>query len=117
MTKIVINRSSSGFEPSHEAMMLYAELKGITVYPELQGRFYSRYNYFLTSEGDDRQQLFYWEIDRDDKCLVKAVEHLGHNAGHNSSNLKVVEIPDDVDWVISYYDGYEEVTEVHRTWN
>jgi len=31
-------------------------------------------------------------------------------------NLKVVEIPDDVEWRIHDYDGAEHVYEKHRTW-
>ena len=33
------------------------------------------------------------------------------------SDLKVVEIPDDVEWEIEEYDGNEWVSEVHRCWS
>lgn len=33
------------------------------------------------------------------------------------ADLKIVEIPDDVEWVIEEYDGIEYVSEVHRTWS
>ena len=33
------------------------------------------------------------------------------------AKLKVVEIPDDVDWEISDYDGAETIEEVHRSWS
>jgi len=32
------------------------------------------------------------------------------------ANLKIVEIPDDVNYYISDYDGMEAVEEAHRTW-
>jgi len=32
------------------------------------------------------------------------------------SDLKVVEIPDGVNWYIEEYDGLEHVAERHRTW-
>ena len=32
------------------------------------------------------------------------------------STLKIIEIPDDVDWIIEEYDGNEWVAEKHRTW-
>lgn len=32
------------------------------------------------------------------------------------ADLKIVEIPPDVDWEINEYDGVEWVAETHRTW-
>lgn len=55
---------------------------------------------------------------RDSKTLVKAVEELGKAANSDYSDLKVVEIPDDVDWIIDDYDGVETIheRERHRSW-
>lgn len=53
---------------------------------------------------------------RDDPFLVQAVEELGGDSGTKISALKVIEIPDDVDWEIEEYDGSEWVSEKHRTW-
>ena len=55
--------------------------------------------------------------DRTDVKLVAVVEQLGEAASGRHSRLKVVEIPDDVEWHIAEYDGYEHVAEDHRTWN
>ena len=33
------------------------------------------------------------------------------------SELKIVEVPDDVNWYIEEYDGMEHVAERHRTWS
>ena len=33
------------------------------------------------------------------------------------SYLKIVEIPDDVEWEIDDYDGIETIHEVHRSWS
>jgi hypothetical protein len=57
------------------------------------------------------------EIERDDIILIKTIEELGEKANGFCSNLKIVEIPDDVDWVIEDYDGLEWVAEKHRTWS
>lgn len=54
--------------------------------------------------------------DRSNPDLVKCVEELGQAASGAFSNLKVVEIPDDVEWEIDEYDGVEWVTEKHRKW-
>ena len=48
--------------------------------------------------------------------LVECVESLGHAADGPHANLKVVEIPDDIKWGISNYDGLESVHERHRVW-
>jgi hypothetical protein len=66
----------------------------------------------------------YWETwlsgNRSHPLLVRVVEELGggHRTGASGkySELTVVEIPDDVDYEISEYDGNEHVAEKHRTW-
>ena len=52
--------------------------------------------------------------DRSNPALVKCVETLGNKASGELSSLKVVEIPDDVEWEIDEYDGVEWATEKHR---
>lgn len=54
---------------------------------------------------------------RADIDLVAVVESLGDKASGPCSELKVVEIPDGVDFVIDEYDGLEHVAETHRVWN
>jgi hypothetical protein len=48
--------------------------------------------------------------------LIQVVEELGEKASGRFADLKVVEIPDDVEWQIDEYDGLEWVSERHRTW-
>ncbi len=48
--------------------------------------------------------------------IIAIVEKLGTEANTHYSNIKVVEIPDDVDWEIVDYDGAEWIAEKHRTW-
>jgi hypothetical protein len=57
-----------------------------------------------------------YEIDRTDPDLIWVVENLGDKANTIVSKLKVIEIPDDVDYVIEEYDGNEWAAETHRTW-
>lgn len=56
------------------------------------------------------------DIARNDSKLVECVEKLGEEANGMCAELKVVEIPDDVNWKIGEYDGLEWVEEVHRRW-
>lgn len=95
MQKIVINTCHGGFGISDEAMQLYKILVGIPPAAE----------------------LYRWELDRDNPQLVQIVEQLGTRANTRYSTLKVVEIPDGVEWTIEEYDGCEWVAEDHRTWS
>jgi hypothetical protein len=94
MQKIVINTEYGGFGLSDQALDLYKILTGISSIEEIN----------------------YWKITRDNPVLVQIVEQLGENANSGYSNLKIVEIPDDVEWQISEYDGVEWVAEKHRVW-
>ena len=54
--------------------------------------------------------------DRTNPKLVECVEKLGEEAGYDTK-LKVVEIPNDIEWEIMEYDGNEWVAEKHRIWD
>ncbi len=92
--RIVINNCYGGFGLSERAFREYKKLAGI-VDPE----FYDR------------------NIPRDDPYLVKIVRELGMSANGPHANLKIVEVPGDVEWDVSEYDGVEWVAEKHRTWS
>lgn len=57
-----------------------------------------------------------YHIQRNDPLLIECVEKLGIDANGRYSKLKIIEIPDDVEWIIQEYDGMEWVAEKHRTW-
>jgi hypothetical protein len=42
---------------------------------------------------------------------------MGGMANGACADLKIVEVPDEVDWYIEEYDGNEWVAEKHRTWS
>lgn len=60
--------------------------------------------------------LYADKIPRDDPKLIGCIEKFGEAANGACAKLKIVEIPDDVEWQIAEYDGNEHVEEVHRTW-
>ena len=57
-----------------------------------------------------------YKEDRSNPDLVRCVETLKKDSEGPWSRLKVIEIPDDVEWHIEEYDGVEWVAEDHRTW-
>lgn len=68
-------------------------------------------------KGEARFYGHFSEVDRHDPLLVGAVEALGEAADGECAKLRVVEVPDGVDYEISEYDGNEHVAEKHRTWS
>lgn len=67
--------------------------------------------------GLDHKNRYAFAGDRTNPKLVECVEKLGEAASTLHSALYVVEIPDDVKWTITEYDGVEQVEEVHRVWS
>jgi hypothetical protein len=59
---------------------------------------------------------YYGDLNRSDPILVRVVEEMGSKANGNFAELKVVEIPDGVQYEIDEYDGMESIHEVHRSW-
>jgi len=45
------------------------------------------------------------------------IELMGSAAAGEYAELKIVEIPDDINWYIEEYDGKEHVAELHRVWD
>lgn len=119
MTKIVINRCHGGFGLSHEAMLRICELKQMSVFFHKENGFHYYYSAPYEHLSDTEKDEIYiseYSYARDDKELVQAVEELGSMASSKYADLEIIEIPDDVEWQIEEYDGYEHIAEKHRTW-
>lgn len=65
----------------------------------------------------DSTCLYSREFPRDDPHLIQVVEELGDKANGRCADLKIVEIPDNVEWEIEEYDGNEWIAEKHQTWS
>lgn len=137
--KIVINNCYGGFGLSEKAIFRLAELKGITLYPE-DGKYGLKTYYTVpvnertpeladwhsasmedrqaANEAYTREHFYARDLPRDDAQLVHVVEELGaKEASGDYAELKIVEIPDNVEWEIAEYDGSEWVSEKHRVWS
>lgn len=110
--KIVINSDFGGFGLSDEAMRGYLSRK------------FGKDGFY--EEGPDKNGFFHFyvngeyfnehDIPRDDPVLIEIVEKMGADASGRYASLKVVEIPDDVEWYVEEYDGREQIAEKHRVW-
>ena len=112
--KIVINKCYGGFGLSEEAVLLYAKKKGLNLI--IQRKKGLKLNHYYLNEKKDDNYFRERDIQRNDPILVEVVEELGEKADDTYSELKIVEIPDDVEWIIEEYDGNEWVAEDHRRW-
>jgi hypothetical protein len=89
--KVVINSCYGGFGLSEAGHALYLKKKGNHIYTR--------------------------DLDREDPILVEVVEELGEASSSSLAKLKVVEVPEGIEYTIEEYDGLEHIAEVHRTWN
>jgi len=111
--KIVINTCYGGFGLSEKATHRFAELSGFKLYKKEDDIFSS---YYTNPEFSNDSYFSDSDIERDSPILIQVVEELKEDVDNRFSRLKVVEIPNDVEWEIEEYDGLEWVAEKHRTW-
>lgn len=134
MKEIVINGCFGGFNLSYDGVMAYAKAKGIKLYAFVEKRgadgrieeYDGKENVFLVhystkplkNEKYDHDSYFSnRDMERDDPALISVVKKLGEKANGDCAELKIVEIPDDIEWVIDEYDGMENIQEKHRSWS
>lgn len=145
--KVVINNCYGGFRLSLRGLEELAKLKGdgelfhyeldygARVYKKVtseqneksrnHGLFVSTLTKDLGNEVSEQDfhersvKHFYGagEVERHDPELINVVEKLGTLANTRVSDLKIVEIPKEIDYQIEDYDGVEWVAEKHRTWS
>lgn len=120
MTKVVYNACYGGFGLSKEAVLRYAELKGITLYEYKDPKFGNMGFHMwikVPQEEYDKmntaQQNNVWfrddDIERNDPILVQVVEELGEKASGRCANLVIKDIPKGTAYRIDEYDGYESI--------
>jgi hypothetical protein len=142
--KVVINAQYGGFGLSKEGYARYCEIKGMPYWIEDDGKYASLgiFTCWLVPKEErvedlpdgkwfemsmeervehnkkhSAQTLYDRDIARDDPALVQLVEEDAEKYAGRHATLKVVEIPDNVQYEIAEYDGNEWVAEVHRTWS
>jgi len=129
--KIVINVCHGGYGLSETAILRYAELVGFKLYMQKESymtHFYripvEEYNAIAEECRQSRDYtksngLYFTErdIERTDTHLIQVVEEMGNDADGKYAKLKIVQIPDGVQWQLDEYDGYESISEVHRSWS
>jgi hypothetical protein len=136
MTKVVYNACFGGFGISAAGIERYAQIKGLTLYPEKEARF--GFTYYWLVPPDKRGGVLsddaFWlasmearqasnalyatlvleprEIARTDPALVQVVEELGDAANGEHAKLCVADVPTGERYRIDEYDGSESVMTV-----
>ena len=136
--KVILNKCFGGFGVSPEGYQLYAKKKGLVHYAyKVNNNLLYDYietptnddwhlNYYTQSLGlgkdiyfneeDDNNMLYLNGDYREDATLIEVVEELGKNANGKFSDLVVVEIPADMEYVIDDYDGMETLHQKVQVW-
>ena len=141
--KIAINRCYGGFSLSDKAIEMIMKRKGLECYRYVQTKYsykdgvneYTKItgdnpkcrslfvDYLTRDLGDTTNKLpddAFWyygsELARTDSDLISVIEELGDDASGNCGDIRIIEIPNGVDYEINDYDGMESVHEVHRSW-
>lgn len=140
MKKVILNKDYGGFDVSYLAHKLYAKKKynidEIFAYNWSKDGFIKvtsdnkdgAFTSYLTEDfGDFISFEKYDNLDakvnmrlddskREDSTLIEVVEELGDKASGPYGKLVIVEIPDDLDYVIDNYDGIETLHQKVQEW-
>ena len=114
--QLVLNKCYGGFGLSHKAIVRYFELKNWEMKMSYWDCESSAQVYI---EEFDKSHIISYEnedgyfcssdIERTDSILIQVINELGEEVDDWSSRLMIVEIPDNVEYYISDYDGVESV--------
>jgi len=120
--KVAINTLYGGFDLSNLAFEKLLKRKSIAFEKTLAaGADCWQTHYFNAGHlGDENHYLAPWEFfsNRADADLIAVIEELGsEQASGELASLKIVQIPNNVEWEIHDYDGREWIAEKHRKWH
>ena len=96
--QVVINTSYSNFAISPDAISLIQKK-------------------IKNPKAKSQINAYAFDNDRSNPLLVEAVQKLGAKANGLYTTLKIVEIPDDVEWRVDAVNGKEVIREKHRMWS
>ena len=102
--EVVINKCYGGFELSDECAIALGAI--LVEWPGMKGIYYHRF-----PKGECDTDF------RTNPRLIALIKEKGSEwCSGPYARLKVVTVPDDVNWEITDYDGVETIEEVHNSW-
>ena len=124
--KIVINCEFGGFGISEEAIEWLMKKKGwtLTTYTPKGDLLNPDADFVANQEHTNILGKYsfahWWRNETELRChpdLIECIKSLGAKANGRFADLKVITIPDGIEWEIKEYDGLEHIAEKHRTWD
>ena len=138
--KIVINKCFGGFGLGIEAQKLINKLGCPHSKIQTEKEYFGTselskgldIKYYGSSQNAHKQHAEFCEIpfsegklicddhdrqNRNCSVLIKVVKKMGKKSWGKHAELKIVEVPDGVEWEIEEYDGSEWISEKHRIWS
>ena len=136
MKKVILNKCFGGFDVSKKGYELYAKKKGLSLYwyenIDFKSNTYEKDtndNLFKTcftkdfgdeaiisNENYEKYSLYLRDDYREDATLIEVVEELKGEASGRLGDLKIVEIPDNLEYEMDEYDGIETLHQKVETW-
>jgi len=118
--KIAVNKCFGGFGLSGEAIRFLEANHGVKIYKSWKDLEDNKKEGELWGLEDNSYSSITMysnaEEFRTDKRVVNVIEKLGKAANGRCAGLKVIEIPDEIQYEISDYDGIETIHELHQSW-
>lgn len=111
--KIIINQSFGSFGFSYGALKKWLSRQEPGLY------YLSTMPGYLVSniyEYDTHKEVHHKSL-RTDPYMIELVEEDPYNASGPFAKLKVIEIPDDIEYYVQDNGGLEIVQEAHRSWD
>jgi hypothetical protein len=120
--KVAINCHWGGFGLSDAAFEKLLTRKGVEFVKveDLQYKSFKLTHYYkkgMVDNNDGYLSPYDFIRDRSDSDLIAVIEEMGREANGNCADIKIIEIPDGIEWEVHDYDGIEHIAEKHRTWS
>lgn len=118
--KIAVNKCFGGFQLSDEAYNRLMEL-GIKVYKDWKAlEKLEKDELWIIEDNSYNTKRYYSNLTdrehRTNELLIKVIEELGEKASGSLGNVKILDIPDNIEWEWDEYDGIESIHEIHQSW-
>lgn len=117
--KVAINIGKPKFKLTDKQIEYYAILSGKTLERKINdislsnvpsSYFKENFLWYTIDYKLDGQPFDPDSIQRHDPVLIQTIEHI------NDGTIKIIEIPDDTNYIIETCNGIEWISENHKTW-
>lgn len=117
--KIAVNKCFGGFDLSEKAYERMIEL-GVKTYnnwEELKENHKEGVYVVITDDSFGKYYSNFGDYkNRNNNVLIQVIEELKDEASGSFGDIKIIDIPESIEWEIDDYDGVETIRESHMSW-